>query len=172
MFEELHALTGQATLLVVIAREGDLLRVGVTPTPASRTDKPALRPLSLLATAAELDAGFAGALLAWQAPKRSLLEQVQDGAAQDDSNDGEGDAENGKPKGRKAGQSGAKAAGAKPKRAARDDVTTSTTAAAVATPTEAPADAAVATDPATDPVAEQDPEPAPPPADTFTLDIF
>jgi PRTRC genetic system protein E len=85
MFADLHALAQSATLLIAVSAEGDLLRVGVTPTnPEDKTKAHQLRPISLLGTPAELDADFGAALIAWQAPRKSLVEQAQDAASGDD----------------------------------------------------------------------------------------
>lgn len=86
MFTKLHALAQAATLMVVVAREGaDQLRVSVTPMKNDgKASGPELRPLSVVATPAELDAEFAEALAIWQAPRRSVLEQARDAAAEDD----------------------------------------------------------------------------------------
>jgi len=80
MFTSLHALAKQATLMITIAPEGDdQLRVNVTPVPADSKTKAKLpQPLSLVATPAEFDSDFATALTNWVAPKRSLVQQVQD----------------------------------------------------------------------------------------------
>lgn len=78
MFTTLHALSQSATLMIVIAAEGDDLRVSVTPTQAGdKTKAHKLQPLSLVASPAELDEGFAAAIASWQAPKLSLQEQVE-----------------------------------------------------------------------------------------------
>lgn len=79
MFTSLHSLAKQATLMITIAAEGaDQLRVNVTPMPFDDKAKARLpKPLSLLATPAEFDADFIAAIAAWQAPKRSLVEQAQ-----------------------------------------------------------------------------------------------
>lgn len=91
MFTALHALAKSATLMIVIGAEDDQLRVSITPTQSGDKSKPhALRPLSLLATPAELDADFATALAIWQAPKRTLIEQAQAAAGESaDTDDGE-----------------------------------------------------------------------------------
>lgn len=82
MFKTLHALADKATLMITVAREGDdQLRVNLTPVPFDTKAKASLpQPLSLVATPDEFDADFGAALLTWQAPKRSLVEQAQ-GAA-------------------------------------------------------------------------------------------
>ena len=78
MFSDLHALAQSATLLLAISAEGDQLRVSVTPTQAGDKTKPhALRPLTLLGTPTELDSDFGAALIAWQGPKQSLIEQAE-----------------------------------------------------------------------------------------------
>lgn len=96
MFTALHALAQSATLMIVVAAEEDQLRVSITPTQLGDKAKPhALRPLSLLATPAELDADFAAALAIWQAPKRSLIEQAQAAAGEStDPNEGEAETTN------------------------------------------------------------------------------
>ena len=78
MFTTLHALSQSATLMIVIAAEGDDLRVSITPTQAGdKTKAHKLQPLSLVASPADLDEGFAAAIASWQAPKLSLQEQVE-----------------------------------------------------------------------------------------------
>lgn len=78
MFTALHALAQSATLMIVIAAEGDDLRVSITPTLAGdKTKAHKLQPLSLVASPAELDDGFAAAIASWQAPKLSLQQQVE-----------------------------------------------------------------------------------------------
>ena len=79
MFTSLHELAKKATLMITIAAEGDeQLRVNVTPVPFDTKAKANLpQPLSLVASPAEFDADFDAALLTWQAPKRSLIEQAQ-----------------------------------------------------------------------------------------------
>jgi len=78
MFTALHALAQSATLMIVIAAEGDDLRVSITPTQAGdKTKAHKLQPLSLIASPAELDDGFAAAIASWQAPKLTLQQQVE-----------------------------------------------------------------------------------------------
>ncbi|MEF2265377.1 PRTRC system protein E [Janthinobacterium sp. LS2A] len=78
MFTALHALTQSATLMIVVTAEGDDLRVSITPTQASdKTKAHKLQPLSLVASPAEMDDGFAAAIQSWQAPKLSLQQQVE-----------------------------------------------------------------------------------------------
>ena len=78
MFTALHALAQSATLMIVVAAEGDDLRVSITPTQAGdKTKAHQLQPLSLVASPAELDDGFAAAIQCWQAPKLSLQQQVE-----------------------------------------------------------------------------------------------
>lgn len=92
MFKALAELAQKSTLLISIAVDGDQLRVNITPKANDASDKPTLRPLSLLATAEELDQDFGKALLAWTSPARkSLLDQVADATAQDAA---DADAEN------------------------------------------------------------------------------
>nr|WP_314540057.1 PRTRC system protein E [uncultured Massilia sp.] len=83
MFTSLHELAKKATLMITVAAEGDdQLRVNVTPCPADTKAKASLpQPLSLVATPAEFDAEFITALGTWQAPKRTLVQQVQDAVA-------------------------------------------------------------------------------------------
>lgn len=77
MFTALHALAQSATLMIVIAAEGDDLRVSITPTQAGdKTKAHKLQPLSLVSSPAELDDGFAAAIASWQAPKLTLQQQV------------------------------------------------------------------------------------------------
>ncbi|MGK5024614.1 PRTRC system protein E [Janthinobacterium sp. RB2R34] len=78
MFTALHALAQSATLMIVVAAEGDDLRVSITPTQAGdKTKAHKLQPLSLIASPAELDDGFAAAIASWQAPKLTLQQQVE-----------------------------------------------------------------------------------------------
>ena len=78
MFTALHALAQSATLMIVVAAEGDDLRVSITPTQAGdKTKAHKLTPLSLIASPAELDDGFAAAIASWQAPKLTLQQQVE-----------------------------------------------------------------------------------------------
>lgn len=89
MFNALHALAQNSTLMLVIASAADgQLRVSINPTYAG--DKPPphpLKPLVVVATPKELDADFAQAIGIWQAPKRSLIEQAQAAAAEGDDED-------------------------------------------------------------------------------------
>jgi PRTRC genetic system protein E len=90
MFSALQALTQKTTLLIVVAAEGELLRVNITPTSNDTDASHPLHPISLLATPAELDGGFVEALNAWQAPRLSLIEQVEAAAvaaASEEDND-------------------------------------------------------------------------------------
>lgn len=91
MFSALHALAQKSTLMITISAEAEQLRVNVTPTPNDKDGKQALRALSLLATAEELDADFAAAIAMWQAPKQSVLEQARAAADQPDDDDEGGD---------------------------------------------------------------------------------
>lgn len=77
MFNDLHALAKSATLMIVITAEGDDLRVSVTPTQHDKAAPTPLRPLSLLGTPDELDAGFTLALQTWRAPRMSILDQAK-----------------------------------------------------------------------------------------------
>lgn len=78
MFKALHALAQSATLMIVITAEDDDLRVSITPTQAGdKTKAHKLQPLSLVASPAELDEGFAAAIASWQAPKLTLQQQVE-----------------------------------------------------------------------------------------------
>lgn len=75
MFQQLEALVRAAGKVVMTLQvSGDQLSVFVVPQGASN---PALRqPLMLTATAAELDEGFANALLTYTGSHKSLEEQV------------------------------------------------------------------------------------------------
>lgn len=89
MFKALAELAQKSTLLISIATDGDQLRVNITPKANAAGGTPALRPLSLLATADELDQDFGKALLAWTSPpRRSLLDQVADATAEDAAEEG------------------------------------------------------------------------------------
>ncbi|WP_075259062.1 PRTRC system protein E [Herbaspirillum camelliae] len=87
MFKALQELASKSTLLISIAPEGDLMRVNITPVSKDPNTTPALRPLSLLASADELDRDFAQAMQMWSAPRRSLLDQVAAAAEQEDAED-------------------------------------------------------------------------------------
>lgn len=94
MFTALHALAQKSTLMIVLSTEGDLLRLNIAPAPSDESEQPSIRPLSLLATPEELDRDLITALQIWQAPRKSLLEQAADAAAQPDdstASDAEGD---------------------------------------------------------------------------------
>nr|DAP68842.1 MAG TPA: PRTRC system protein E [Caudoviricetes sp.] len=94
MFAALHALAQKSTLMIVLSTEGDLLRLNIAPAPNDESEQPSIRPLSLLATPEELDRDLITALQIWQAPRKSLLEQAADAAAQPDdstASDAEGD---------------------------------------------------------------------------------
>lgn len=168
MFTALHDLAQSATLMIVVAAEDDQLRVSITPTTTGDKTKPhALRPLSLLATPAELDADFAAALAIWQAPKRSLIEQAH-AAAAGGADDDAGESSDGAPS--TSAQAPKKA---KPGRKKNAD--------AAANPALAQGDAGAGA-PAGEPEATTEPEQpteiAPPPpaqqpaTDEFTLDLF
>lgn len=179
MFADLHALAQSATLLIAVSAEGDDLRVSVTPILAGDKAKAhALRPLSLLGTPAELDADFGAALIAWQAPRKSLVEQAEAVAG---ATDDEKTPAASKPKATPAKAEKAKP-GPKPKAAA----TAAGPAAAPAGGTtgaetasgEAAPEFVLAPPPVEMPTANEDDDlpPAPPPApvvvDTKTLDLF
>lgn len=159
MFTALHGLAQSATLMIVVAAEGDQLRVSITPTATGDKTKPhALRPLSLLATPAELDADFAAALSIWQAPKRSLIEQAQAAAGEDTDEDS----------GESSNSAAEPAAPKKEKTARKKKADAQGNAAAAGTQTS---------EQEATPESEQATEIAPPPsqppaADEFTLDLF
>jgi PRTRC genetic system protein E len=88
MFKTLHALAQKNTLLITIAAEGDLLRVALMPAPEDG-GKSSLKPLSLLATPEELDAEFGSAIEQWQAPRKSLMQQVAEAQAEADDDEAE-----------------------------------------------------------------------------------
>lgn len=76
MFNELHELAGRAVLHLMLVAEGDKLRVTLQPKPTGKKgDVP--QPMIIVATPAELDAGFAQAVNTYQAPALSVLEQAQ-----------------------------------------------------------------------------------------------
>jgi PRTRC genetic system protein E len=87
MFKALQELASKSTLLISIAPEGDLMRVNITPVSKDPDTVPALRPLSLLASADELDRDFVQAMQMWSTPRRSLLDQVAAAAEQEDAED-------------------------------------------------------------------------------------
>jgi PRTRC genetic system protein E len=96
MFSAIEKLARGGTLLVTVCKEDDhALRVGVTQVPTSSKTEQTLRPLSLIGTAAELDAGFAEAVSIWQAPRKSLAEQARAAAADEED---DADAQASKPK--------------------------------------------------------------------------
>lgn len=76
MFTELHSLAQAASLLISVAAEGDALRVTVNAAPAAKSG-PAMHPLVLVGTPAELDAGFAGAVQIFEPSAMPLLEQAR-----------------------------------------------------------------------------------------------
>lgn len=86
MFSQLEALLAEASasLLLTITRSPDG-RLGVTVLPqmpeGAKTCAGLATPLSVIGTAAELDAGFAQALSEYVAPHVSLQQQVQASAA-------------------------------------------------------------------------------------------
>lgn len=85
MFSAIEKLARGGTLLVTVCKEDELaLRVGVTQVPTDTKVAPKLRPLSLVGTAAELDAGFAEAVAIWQAPRKTLAEQAHAAAGEDE----------------------------------------------------------------------------------------
>jgi PRTRC genetic system protein E len=170
MFNALHALAQNATLMIVVASEADQLRVSVTPTYTG--DKPkahALRPLVVTATPDELDADFAAALEIWRAPKRTLLEQAQsaaDAAGSDDDADS--------PSATKAAAT-PKAKEQKTPRVKKVDSATPKAPTPVAAPQPGAPEGQPepAPEPTSPPVAPPiDEAPATAPADTFTLDLF
>lgn len=85
MFKALQELARKSTLLLSVAPEGDLMRVNITPVSKSPDTAPALRALSLLASADELDRDFAQAMQMWSAPRRTLLDQVAGALEQEDA---------------------------------------------------------------------------------------
>jgi PRTRC genetic system protein E len=80
MFTTLYPIAQGATLHLLISTEGEKLRVFVQPKPTGK-DATISGPLSLLATPAELDAGFADAITTWRTPTTTLIEQAQAQAA-------------------------------------------------------------------------------------------
>lgn len=179
MFKDLHALAQSATLLIVVTAEGDALRVSVTPTlPGDKPKAHALRPMTLLGSPEEMDADFGAALIAWQAPRKSLVEQATEAAG--------GDGDSKKAATPKAAPAAAPAAaaqkgkpGPKKKETAapepKDDKSApEAKAPEVKPPEEFQLEAAPAADPA---AVETAPEPAPvaepaPVVDDKTLDLF
>jgi len=180
MFTDLHELTQTATLMIVVSNEGDQLRVSVTPTQSGdKTKAHALRPLSLVGTPAELDADFGAALLAWQSPKKSLVQQAQEAASTPDDEESESasDKPAAKPKSiakTEKGKPGPKKKG--PVQAALDKADDETkTADAGAAEDEAEFELEPPPTAPAEPEAAAEPEPAAPaPAvvDTKTLNLF
>lgn len=76
MFAELHSLAQAASLLISVAAEGDALRVTVNAAPAGKNG-PAMHPLVLVGTPAELDAGFAEAIQIFEPSALPLLDQAR-----------------------------------------------------------------------------------------------
>nr|WP_034341397.1 PRTRC system protein E [Herbaspirillum sp. B39] len=87
MFKALQELSRKSTLRISIAPEGDLMRVNITPVSKNPDAAPALRPLSLLASADELDRDFVQAMQMWSTPRRTLLDQVAGALEQEDAED-------------------------------------------------------------------------------------
>ncbi len=87
MFKHLHALAQTATLMITASAEDELLRVTITPTSNDGKKNAALKPLSLVATPEELDTDFGNAIAAWQAPRKSLLDQVAEAKANDEEDE-------------------------------------------------------------------------------------
>lgn len=85
MFSAIEKLARAGTLLVTVCKaDDDALRVCVTQIPSNTKAEPTLRPLSLVGTPEELDAGFAEAIVIWQAPRKSLAEQARAAATDED----------------------------------------------------------------------------------------
>jgi PRTRC genetic system protein E len=171
MFNALHALAQNSTLMLVIASAADgQLRVSINPTYIG--DKPTahpLKPLVVVAPPDELDADFAQAIGIWHAPKRSLIEQAQAAAAEgDDEEEGQatGAKASSKPQPKEPKQRGRKANA--------NQLASDTSGAATAL-----ADAEPAAQPAAAPAADAEPAPtrgpagaAAPVVDTQTLNLF
>jgi PRTRC genetic system protein E len=104
MFKALQELARKSTLLISIAPEGDLMRVNITPVSKDPDAAPALRPLSLLASADELDRDFVQAMQMWSTPRRSLLDQVAGALDQEDAQDSAANGSSGKAGGKAAKQ--------------------------------------------------------------------
>lgn len=104
MFKALQELARKSTLLISIAPEGDLMRVNITPVSKDPDAAPALRPLSLLASADELDRDFVQAMQMWSTPRRSLLDQVAGALDQEDAEDSAANGSSGKAGGKAAKQ--------------------------------------------------------------------
>ncbi|RAM63200.1 PRTRC system protein E [Herbaspirillum rubrisubalbicans] len=104
MFKALQELARKSTLLISIAPEGDLMRVNITPVSKDPDVAPSLRPLSLLASADELDRDFVQAMQMWSTPRRSLLDQVAGSLDQEDAEDSAANGSSGKAGGKAAKQ--------------------------------------------------------------------
>ncbi|WP_407058809.1 PRTRC system protein E [Ralstonia syzygii subsp. celebesensis] len=76
MFAELHSLAQAASLLISVTAEGDALRVTVNAAPTGKNG-PAMHPLVLVGTPAELDAGFAEAIQIFEPSALPLLDQAR-----------------------------------------------------------------------------------------------
>lgn len=80
MFAELYEICKTAALLMSISADEatGIMTINVTPKPKKDNGEPSLnRALTLTATPAELEEGFAGALTTYQTKRLSLAEQVE-----------------------------------------------------------------------------------------------
>lgn len=80
MFTALHGLARRATLHIIVAAEGEQLRVTVQPKP-NGSDAPIPPALSLLASPEEFDRNFAATVAQYETPATSLLDQGKAAAA-------------------------------------------------------------------------------------------
>lgn len=83
MFKEIQQLMddGVTFMTITIAPENDALRVNFIPKASGKDDLTAT-PLSLLGTAAELDAGFIEAIRSYRGTRKSIADQVAQSKAE------------------------------------------------------------------------------------------
>lgn len=83
MFKEIQQLMddGVTFMTITIASENDALRVNFIPKASGKDDLTAT-PLSLMGTAAELDAGFIEAIRSYRATRKSIADQVAQSTAE------------------------------------------------------------------------------------------
>ncbi|WP_017452136.1 PRTRC system protein E [Herbaspirillum rubrisubalbicans] len=83
MFKTLQKLARESRILISIEPEGDLMRVSITSLTKGPETTAKRRPLSLVASAQELDLDFAQAIEIWSRQHRTLLQQVTAFVAQE-----------------------------------------------------------------------------------------
>lgn len=77
MFAELDLLVKSTTVQIIIAAEGDQMRVNVIPKAVDGQNPALSTPLSLVATPAELDEQFSELLTKYTGKRQSLAEQLE-----------------------------------------------------------------------------------------------